>query len=572
MFDSGANPMYRDGTHGNPLQSVFNSMGPRTVKEAFLWSELLARRSPHVYAVVRKFGEYPITKFKFSSLGVSEKARHKELHEKHLKSRAFLGLMSFDKWLYGNAFGSLYEPFMRQLVCPRSTCRQETNIDAFEDYGFNLEKLAFRFECPACKQAVTGRAKDTPLPDPRKLNLTRWDPKTIDIKHNRLTGQSVYYHQIPSRDASDIRSGDPHLVNTTPMGMLKTVKERKLLKFRDGNLFHMKMPGPSGLQSEWGMPPVVAAVDMFLFAMALRKANEAIALEHITPFRVLYPQQQGASGDPFMNTNLSDFKDKVEAAYKDYRRDPTKILIAPTAVGVQDIGGQGRAMLTFAELEAAEKNIMLAFGVPKEFLEGGLGQTRGEITLRMIENQLQNHIDDLNGFLSWLESRVANFLGTKPAGVKLSDFKMIDDVERKQLMLQLWGQQKVSDTTICEMFEIDPEEEREQRKADTLADQRMQMELEYEMKKMTTSLGQQAIQSARAAKGPVDYNDVASAVARADELVQQYAGLDEATRSSQMDNLESSDPVMGALVWRRLQQFQQDQAAAEKAEKGPAVV
>jgi hypothetical protein len=215
---------------------------------------------------------------------------------------------------------------------------------------------------------------------------------------------------------------------------------------------------------------------------------------------------------------------------------------------------------------------MLAFGVPKEFLEGGLGQTRGEITLRMIENQLQNHIDDLNGFLAWLESRMANFLGTKPAGVRLSDFKMIDDVERKQLMLQLWGQQKVSDSTIYDMFEIDADEEREQRKADTLADQRMQMELEYEVKRMGNSLGQQAIQSAQAAKGPIDYNDQTAVAARADELVQQFMQMDEGSRSSQMDNLQGTDLIMYSVVKERMSQFMQNQEQEAKAEKGPAIV
>jgi hypothetical protein len=190
----------------------------------------------------------------------------------------------------------------------------------------------------------------------------------------------------------------------------------------------------------------------------------------------------------------------------------------------------------------------------------------------MIENQLQNHIDDLNGFLGWLEGRVANFLGTKPAGVKLSDFKMIDDVERKQLMLQLWGQQKVSDTTIYEMFEIDADEEREQRKADTLADLRMQMELEYESKRMSQSLGQQAIQSAQAAKGPIDYNDQAAVSAKADELAQQYMQMDEGSRSSQMDNLQSTDLIMYSVVKERMSQITQNENQASKAEKGPPVV
>ena len=100
----------------------------------------------------------------------------------------------------------------------------------------------------------------------------------------------------------------------------------------------------------------------------------------------------------------------------------------------------------------------------------------------------------------------------------------------------------------------------------------MQLELEYEVKKMNSSLGQQAIQSAQAARGPVDYNDQTAVFARADQLVQEYMQLDEASRSSAIDNLQSTDPVMAACVNERMKQFMQNQEQADKAEKGPAVV
>lgn len=565
-YFEGRSAYYRDGAYGHPLDTVLRRHRPRTVKESFVWAEILAQHSPHVYAVVRKYGEYPITKLKFSEVGSAEKKRHKELYEDHLKIRAFLGELSFDSWLYGNAFASLYEPFKRLLGCSRKSCGNEVDINAVEEYDFSLDKLTFKFDCPSCKQLVTGKVRDIPLPDPRRLNLIRWSPKQIDIKYNPLTNQSVYYYAVPPDIRGDVRKGDKHLINTMPMGMLRTIQKQKLFKFGEGNLFHIKHPSPSGLRQEWGMPPVVSAFELFLFTAALRRANEAIAMEHMHPFRVLYPQAVSANGDPIANVNLAEFKERVETAYKEFRQDPNRILVAPTAVGVQDIGGQGRAMMTFSELEAATKGLILAFGLPIEWVEGGMGQVKGEVTLRQIENQLQNHIDGLNGFLRWVEGKTSSFLGAEPIDVRLSDFKMVDDSERKAFILQLWGQGKYADSLVYEMFEIDPDMVREQRKQDTINDLRAQLELEHEQKKLTTSLGQKAIQQAQATQGPLDYNDTAQVIAAADQKVQELLGLDDGSRRSQMDSLQGQAPILYAVVKDRMEQAQQDQDAQMKAQ------
>jgi hypothetical protein len=555
-------PFLREGLHGHPLDTIFRRSRPRTIKECFYWAEVLLQHSPHVYAVVRKFGEYPLTKLKFGDVGVAERQRHRELYDDHLRAREFAGVMSFDAWVYGNAAASLYEPFKRMLCCPR--CRAETDIVAVEDYDFSLEKLTIKYDCPRCRNAVRAQIKDIPLVDARRLNLTRWDPKLLDIKHNPLTNQSVYYFQIPQDLRQDIRAGDQHLINTMPMSILKTVQKGKLLRFNEGNLYHMKMPNLSGLRPEWGLPPVAAAIEMFLFAAALRRGNEAVALEHITPMRVIHPTGQGVAGDPSMSLDLDGFREKMEQGFRDFKRDPNKIIISPVPVGVQDIGGQGRAMLTFAELEAAEKNIMLAFGVPREFLEGGLGQTRGETTLRMIENQLQNHINNLNGLFRWIELKTAKFLGTTPIDVRLSDFKMIDDTARKELMLQLWGQGKISDTTIYEMFEIDADHERKQRRQDTIDDLREQQILEFEVNKIQTSLSQRARQQSQAS-GPIDYNNTDQVMGAADQKAQEYMQMDEAARTNAVDNLQGSQPILHAVVMQRIQQIQQNQEAEARS-------
>ena len=564
-YSGDRSPLLRDGIHGHPLDTLFRRSRPRTIKEAFYWAEVLVQHSPHVYAVVRKFGEYPIASLKYGDVGMAERQRHKQLYEDHLKAREFLGDMSFDAWVYGNALASVYEPFKRMLVCPRASCQTETDINGIEEYDFSLEKLTFKFDCPGCRNVVRGKARDVPLIDPRRMTLTRWNPKQIEIKHNSITNQSVYYLHIDNDMRQDIRAGDQHLVNTMPMSVLKVVKSNKLLKFRDGNVYHMKMPNLAGLQKEWGLPPCAVAIEMFLFAAALRKANEAVAMEHITPFRVMFPQAQSVNGDPMLHMNLVDFRENVEAALRDFKRDPNKILIAPTPVGIQDIGGQGRMMLTFSELEAAEKNIMLAFGVPREFLEGGLGQTKGETTLRMIENQLQHHINNLNGLLRWIELKTSTFLGTTPIDVRLSDFKMIDDVARKELILQLWSQGKVSDTTVYEMFEIDADREREQRMQDTLQGIREQQKLEYEVNKLQTSLSQRARQQAQAS-GPIDYNNVDQVMGAADQKAQEFMQMDDASRTSAIDNLQGSQPILHAVVMQRLQQLQQNQEADIRAQ------
>ena len=325
------------------------------------------------------------------------------------------------------------------------------------------------------------------------------------------------------------------------------------------------MPGPAGVQAQWGFPPITSAIKNFLFTAVLRRANEAIALEHITPFRIIHPLAASGQGDPITTIPLDRWKLEMERNMRLFRRDPLRIQFSPVPVGVQNIGGEGRALLTLGELQEAEKNIVLSLGVPMEFLSGGLGQTRGEITLRMIENQLQTHIENLNALVQWIEQKAAAFMGWASIKMRLADFKMLDDVENKQLKIQLWQSQLLSNSTLAEMIDLDLDHERKQRREDALADARAEQETQIALQKAQRSLSNQAQQQALQSAGGPAY-DQQAILASAQPLAEEIAGYDAGTRRSRMDALKGEDFIMYCVVTQLVEQLSQNQMAEMKAQ------
>jgi hypothetical protein len=148
--------------------------------------------------------------------------------------------------------------------------------------------------------------------------------------------------------------------------------------------------------------------------------------------------------------------------------------------------------------------------------------------------------------------------------MRLAEFKLVDDVENKQIYFQLWQQGKISDTKIGEIFGIDWEHERKQKAEDALAEMKAQMALEASQKKLQNSLSQQVANKAQMQQNNTQY-DQQAIVAQADQIAQEFSQMDAGTRRSRMDALKSEDLIMASVVRERLEQLQQDQNAAAKA-------
>lgn len=564
--------MGHGSAHGSPLFDFLTAFAPRKLKDLFRLCEYLYFNSSQIYAALSKFCTYPITDIIYETTNEGLKDKYEKLHGKTLKTKRTLIRAALDKYVYGNAFFSIYSPFVRFLQCPR--CDNLANINA-TDYKFVFKKTEFKFNCPSCHEAVTGKPVDRKVTRVDKVSIIRWDPKLMDIDHNPITNHSEYYYTIPGDLKERVSKGNKHLINTLPLEFLRSMRDDKIFKFAEGQVFHMKMDAPAGIEAQWGFPPLAATIKLFFYAAVLRKANEAIALDYIVPFRIISPKQATGNADPMMTMALDKWSDEMKGNVKKWRRDPLHIMWSPIPAEVTHMGGQARALMTLGEVQAAEDNIIAALGLPKEFLYGGFSAMGSSIQLRVLENQLIHQTGDLNDLLQWITDRMAKLLGWQTIMVSLMPFKFIDDVEQKSLLLQLNAQDPegpwVSKTTIGDAFDIDLVEERKKRKQEALDNVRFQQELQVEVNKLQNTLAQKVQAQAQIGQGTLQY-DQQAVIAEADMMVQQMMGLDPGTRRSQMHALEIEDLVMYSVVKKRLEDMetQNNQAAiaAARAEGG----
>lgn len=537
-------------SHPNPMFDFLTGFAPRKLKDLFRWVEYLYYNSAHIFAALKKFAEYPITEITIDSSDEAPKENWERVLTKSLKVKSISIYTGLDLHLYGNSFISIYQPFNRFLVCKK--CNAKSNIKKIK-YKFKLKSLSFSYHCPSCHTNTQGEIKDEKVSDENRINVIRWDPKLMDINHNPITGESKYYYTIPQELKHKVEKGDSHIINTMPIEFLRCIKEDKVFEFADGQIYHMKIAPPAGIEAQWGFPPLTATIKLFFYTAVLRKANEAIALEHIVPFRVLHPAPTSNNADPATTINLMNWKQELESNIKRWRRDPLHIMFAPAALGVTMLGGQGRSLLTLGEVKEAEDNIIAAMGIPREFLYGGLSFTGSAITLRMLENQLETYSGYLNEQLEWIIDQVAKILGWKSVDAWYTPFRLIDDVGQKQSLINI-NQVKpiISDSTILDLHDIDINEERDKRKQEALDETRFQIEMQQEVQQLQNSITAQARQEA--SQG-LQYN-VQAILAQAEQMVAQLQQMDQGMARSTLDHLSQEDPVMYAVVKERMETAQ----------------
>lgn len=563
-IDSGTDLISRGIQHPNPLFDFLTTFAPRKLKNLFTLCEYLYFNSPQIFAALNKFALYPITDLNYSTDNAALKEKYKRLLEKTLRMKGKLVTCGIDYQLYGNTFVSLYFPFRRFLKCP--SCHHRENIK-FVKYKFKLKGLQFNYKCDQCGQQVTGKVDDQHIRYAKDINIIRWDPKTIDIEANPITGDMEYYYNIPERIVDRVRRGDRSILDTIPYPFLETIAERKLFKFGKNQIYHMRKEAPAGIDVSWGYPAVASLVKQFFYVAVLRKANEAIALEHVLPFRVLHPSQSTQAADPTVTISLSNWVSETKMNYKAWRRDPLHLMFAPIPVGVTHIGGQGKAMMVTGEIREAEESMIVGLGFPREFLYGGLTASAAPVTLRMLENQLLNYTDQLLGLTQWTADRCGRYMGWENVEIGMDEFKLIDDVQQKMALSAAnseTGGQLLSLTSLASMYDRDLKEERKLRVQETIDEMQSQAELEKKMQDMQRSLAMQA-QSAAVARQPMQY-DQQAVIAAADEMVYgQLLNMDYGQRRAFLDQLANEDFVMYSVVTKRLelaqQQMQQQQQA-----------
>jgi hypothetical protein len=370
----------------------------------------------------------------------------------------------------------------------------------------------FRLTCPKCGQTNPAIAQDHYYKNSSGIRLLRWNVEDVEITYNDITGESTYYYTIPGTLRNDVVIGKKHVVQNIPQIFIQALRQKKGVVLSKDNLFHLKRPTLAWQDRGWGTPLILPVLKDVFYLQIMKKAQEAILLEHIVPLRVIFPQAASGSADPFTTINLVEWKEQVAAEIGRWRFDNNYIPIMPIPMGQQSIGGDGKALLLTQELQAMSEHIIMGMGVPREFLMGGMSYAGTNVSMRMLENAFISYVGRHRLMAQWVMKTVAHFMEWPEATIRFKPFKMADDLQRKAYLFQLNQAGKMSDTSLLADADYTMEDEDdlmvnesdkrlEAQKKQQLAQADMQGESQMIMQKWQVK-AQQAMQEAQQMPAP----------------------------------------------------------------------
>jgi hypothetical protein len=215
---------------------------------------------------------------------------------------------------YGNSLVSIFYPFVKMLRCTRCGFEKQAS-----DAIYRFMNFEFHWQCEQCDHAGIAKVRDHYIKAPKGIRLLRWNPEDIDIRYNDICGEYEYYYSIPVQLKNDIIIGKKSAVESVPQLFIDALRLRKAVVFSRDNIYHFKRPTLAGKDRGWGTPLILPVLKDTFYLQVLRKAQEAIALEHIVPLRMLFPQAGSATSDPYTTVNLQDWHDQIAGELRRWR-------------------------------------------------------------------------------------------------------------------------------------------------------------------------------------------------------------------------------------------------------------
>lgn len=462
-------PNPRRPSYPNKIFSLADYSLPKSINELFDLCAYFFTTSSLVHPVIHKMAEYPITRFTYAAAQGDEQAqaRTKRLVERQWRGRNHLIEVGINYLCFGNAIALVPYNCIRYLKCPR--CRT----------SYQVSRLPFRWvdyrahaQCPnpTCKyNGVFNSFRSYPRHE-RFVQPVLLDPRFIDIRYNPITGAKKYLYRVPPDLRRRIRQGDPYILETISPVVIEAVRKGMRINLDENCLFHFMRPGLSACNGGWGMPAIAPAMKDLYYLNTLKRAQEAISLQHIVPLLILFPKADAAGDDPIAIHNAGDLIKRIEKAFAQWRKDPNTVPIMPTPIGVEHIGGDARALLITPEVESSNHTIINAMLAPRELVEGGLSWSGSSISLRILENHFLNYRNDVEMYLDFALDRVRYYLNWPYVGVGLEDFRMADDIQKVQLEYAALQEGHLSRSRFLEDLGIDPKRDSTQRMRDLGSD------------------------------------------------------------------------------------------------------
>lgn len=467
---------------------------------------------------------------------------------------------------YGNAFVSVFFPFDRFLICPK--CKTTYHIETLH-YKFEKSTGDFKCHCPKCDEERVMRREDRRSVDTTRVKIIRWSPKDIRLRVHPISGKIEYYLKLDSTYVSRLLDGEPFYLNDTPWDIvdacLKSDKSKKeyLFKFKDDSIYHMRCSTLAGLPVKgWAIPPILPNFKLAYYVQLLRRYDEAIALDFIIPFRILFPSNTSPQGQDALSTiNMSSFIGHMQNMINSKRKNLTDIAVVPFSVGYQAMGGEARTLAPKDNIALAVDELLNSLGFPAELYKGTLSIQAFPVALRLFEKQWNSLVDGFNDFAAWLCKRLSRHFMWGEVDCTLRSVTLADDVERKAMSLQAAAGQDISKQTAYRPLGIDYAEEQKRVVEEQEMIQKLQQEAMERQQAQQQGAGGGGEGGQPAGATPGDVHEQAKALAQ-----QLLIQTPETMRRGELIKIKHSNPTLHALVLQEMDTMRQDMARQGQAQ------
>lgn len=565
------------GKFPNPFFDIASEYMPSDLKQIFEFAEYIYMSNGTYRSAARRVTRYFLTEIMLEGESEDEREDYEDFIDNQLHLLTQLAEIGDEIMVYGNCFISVYFPFDRYLSCPK--CGTHYHIDTLR-YAWDFKALSFTAVCGKCQYDGVFSRNDRRSLDKSRVKLIRWSPKQIRMRVHDISGRIEYYYEPDAKFVKKLEEGNRFFLNDTPWSLVKCCaqagnKRPPLYKFDSDQIYHFREATLSGLPIKgWGIPPVLPNFKLAYYIQLLRRYDEAVALDYIVPFRVLYPDggaPGGAGTDPLMGISMDVFMGHMQSMVKAKRQNMTDIQIAPFKIGYQMLGGEAKMLTPKDTIVAATDELLNAVGFPAELYRGSLTIQAAPMALRLFEKTWSSLVDGYDDVTAWVLTKVAKYFGWGDMTGTLRSTTLADDIERKALNFQAAAGMDISKDTAFRPLGIDYIAEQrkvveEQREIQKLQQEAMEQQ---EAAQLQQSAGGQGGQGGPGGQGglggapgatPGDVHEQAKTLA-----YQLVVETPETMRRGEIIKIKHSNPTLHALVIQEMDALRQQMARQGKA-------
>jgi hypothetical protein len=335
-----ADGLNRSGVrYPSPFFDIGHTYLPPSLKSLLRWCRYYYLVNPLINAVIHKMSEYPITEIVIDEKDSDLKNKWDGLLGGVLRYRPFQIEVGLDYYTYGMCVVTIHFPFDKFLQCRQCGFKEKA-----QKIEYRWRNLDYVIDCPKCAYTGPAKVQDYYKKDVNGIRLMRWNPEYVHVDPAFAGADPVYTFELPLQVRNDVLLGKKSVLDTIPDTFIEALRRNKYVRFTDDNIFVFKRPIISQKDQGWGMPLIFPVLKDTFYLQVLRKAQEAIAMEHIVPLRVLFPQAGSNTSDPYTTISLDSWRSRIEIELAKWKYDQNYVPILPLPIGHETIGGMAELL------------------------------------------------------------------------------------------------------------------------------------------------------------------------------------------------------------------------------------